>query len=215
MPCVVVWALHRSISSILKNSSKKIKTTTTIPPFNKNQNHPAGRLWMILPHHNDEDSHEDHHATTTTTTTSSGSMADSSSNNGTDSQQVFLVQLPNKSSAGAGDRWLWWRRKKGSRKDIGEMYRASPRPLTWIKSPCHFHTQRWQIIPPSTASSSSSTTTFKTPAKSKKRCIGIGWRLVSASKWKAIRSTKKKQKVLIIYTHTNPHLWTSNHHRRM
>ncbi|KAJ8657896.1 hypothetical protein O0I10_006424, partial [Lichtheimia ornata] len=37
---------------------------------------------------------------------SSGSMADSSSNNGTDSQQVFLVQLPNKSSAGAGDRWL-------------------------------------------------------------------------------------------------------------
>lgn len=37
---------------------------------------------------------------------SSGSMADSSSNNGTDSQQVFLVQLPNKSSAGVGDRWL-------------------------------------------------------------------------------------------------------------
>lgn len=35
--------LHRNISSILKNSNKKIKTTTTIPPFNKNPNHRAGR----------------------------------------------------------------------------------------------------------------------------------------------------------------------------
>lgn len=167
-------SLHRNIRSILRNSSRRRMMMT---PINPNQNHQAGRcldkhVWSYF-----SDSHKD--------TSSSGSMADSSSNNGTDSQQVFLVQLPNKSSAGVGDRWLWWRERKGQPKIFGDVS-CFARPLTWSIFLSSF-SQQWQI--PATASAA--TTTFKMPSKSNKWCIHLGWKLVSTIQWRKIQCTKK------------------------